>query len=464
MKKLILLIAIVASAFSVFAQDSLYVNKKDGSVGAYAISAIDTISFIRKHPTYVVINGVKWATCNVNTPGCFTTKAEDAGMFYQWNNKVGWPCTGEIGNITATDGSTSWNSSWDGGYTIPTSYDIWATANDPSPAGYHVPTYDQIAKLFNTSYVTSEWISQNGVYGRKFTDKTNGNSIFLPASGSRNSDDGILFNEGLSGSYWSKEVYYAESSLYFSEGGLSYARNYLNYGRSIRSVAENTSKTDTIYINKKDGNITPYAIADVDSLSFNRQHPTVSDYVTINGVRWAKYNVNTPGTFTSSPEICGYFYQWNTKVGWPSTGNIGAISATDGSTTWNNLWAGGYSPRSNTDKWMLENNPCPEGWRVPTYSEIQSLLDYTNVSRTWTIQNAIPGYKFTDIASGNSIFIPVSGLRSYDGSLVNGTHGFCWSNAAYDKCFIFCLSFYNGVASVDYADNPLALPIRPVVK
>ena len=38
----------------------------------------------------VVINGVRWATCNVDAPGNFAANPEDAGMFYQWNRKVGW--------------------------------------------------------------------------------------------------------------------------------------------------------------------------------------------------------------------------------------------------------------------------------------------------------------------------------------------------------------------------------------
>ena len=37
----------------------------------------------------VVINGVRWATRNVDKPGTFAANPEDAGMLYQWNRKVG---------------------------------------------------------------------------------------------------------------------------------------------------------------------------------------------------------------------------------------------------------------------------------------------------------------------------------------------------------------------------------------
>jgi len=39
--------------------------------------------------TGVVINGVTWATRNVDAPGTFVANTKDAGMFYQWNSKVG---------------------------------------------------------------------------------------------------------------------------------------------------------------------------------------------------------------------------------------------------------------------------------------------------------------------------------------------------------------------------------------
>ena len=35
----------------------------------------------------------------------------------------------------------------------------------------------------------------------------------------------------------------------------------------------------------------------------------------INGVCWAKSNVDKPGTFASTPEAYGMYYQWNRKKG-----------------------------------------------------------------------------------------------------------------------------------------------------
>lgn len=192
-----------------------------------------------KTDTGVIINGVTWATRNVATPGTFVSSAEDYGYFYQWNSKVGWPATGAIGNITASDGSTTWNSRWSG-CTTPSSSDTWTSTNDPSPSGWRVPTYAEIKTLFDTTKVTRTWTTKNGVKGEKFTDKTTGNFIFLPASGYRDYCDGMLGFVGLSGYYWGSTAYDAISTYALDFGGN--LAGWYNYGRangqSVRPVAE----------------------------------------------------------------------------------------------------------------------------------------------------------------------------------------------------------------------------------
>ena len=179
----------------------------------------------------VVINGVRWATHNVAAPGTFAKNPEDAGLFYQWNSKVGWLATGEV---------TGWNSSWKGGYTTPSATDTWITANDPSPAGCRVPTDTEIQSLANTTKVSSIWTTQNGVNGQKFTDKTNGNSIFLPASGFRYYDDGPLYGAGSDGYYWGSTAYGASGAyyLYFGSGDAAWGYDGRASGFTVRSVSE----------------------------------------------------------------------------------------------------------------------------------------------------------------------------------------------------------------------------------
>jgi len=139
----------------------------------------------------VVINGVKWATRNVAAPGRFTAKIEDFGMFYQWNREKAWPATG---NVTDWDASSLTSTQWE-------------IVNDPSPFGWRVPTSDEIETLFDSDKVSNVWTTKNGVSGRKFTDKTSGNSIFFPAAGYRFGSDGMLIGVGSYGGYWSGMQY-----------------------------------------------------------------------------------------------------------------------------------------------------------------------------------------------------------------------------------------------------------------
>ena len=142
-------------------------------------------------PIGVVINGVRWATCNVDNPGTFAANPESAGKFYQWNRKKAWATTGKT------------VSGW-GNYTP--SGNSWTKANDPSPAGWRVPTSDEFDSLWDETKVKNERITSNGIFGIKFTDKATGNSIFLPAAGYRNYSGRVVHYDGSYGYYWSSTV------------------------------------------------------------------------------------------------------------------------------------------------------------------------------------------------------------------------------------------------------------------
>ena len=176
----------------------------------------------------IIINGIKWATRNVATPGKFAANSEDAGEYYQWNK-----------------GTTDFLFNDDYYDSVYADAASWLSANDPCPAGWRVPTLEEIEKLLDEDKVSNEWITVNGINGRKFTDKTTGNSIFLPAAGYRDDLGGKLYDVGDSGVYWGSTQYdsddYNAYSLYFVSdsdlaSGLDW--NYKCLGRSIRPVAE----------------------------------------------------------------------------------------------------------------------------------------------------------------------------------------------------------------------------------
>jgi len=199
-----------------------------GKVQSFALEKKEDTCESFDNPDGVVINGVRWATRNVGTPGAFASSPCDPGMFYQWNCRTGWPA---IGSITGWDNRN------------PTG-DTWAKANDPSPTGWRVPTLAEIQKLLDTNNVTNEWIDKNGLTGMKFIDKVTGNTLFLPIVNYRFYDNGDFCNSlNVGNMYWSSTAKDALNAyyLYFCYTNVCYTeiqRSYRSYGLSIRPVAE----------------------------------------------------------------------------------------------------------------------------------------------------------------------------------------------------------------------------------
>jgi len=331
-------------------------------------------TFTLSNENGILINGVRWATCNVDAPGTFVSNPKDAGMFYQWNRKVGWSSTDPLVN---SNGGTTWDSS------IPTG-NKWEKVNDPCPTGWCVPTISELKSIVDSTFVTTTWTIENGVNGRRCTDKSTGQSIFLPAAGSRNPYS-TLELQGVCGFYWSStcEILGTTNAdiLSFSNGGMNTGFIMRHLGNSVRCVK----------------------IEDI------------GDDVLINGVRWATRNIDMPGTFATKPESFGMFYQWNRKVGWSSTD---PLVNSNGGTTWNSSF-----PTGNT--WESVNDPCPSGYRVPSISELSKLLE---VSSVWEQKNGVYGRTFG--SGGNTIFLPAVGIRYYvNGELgYQGLDGYYWSN------------------------------------
>lgn len=141
------------------------------------------------------------------------------------------------------------------------------------------------------------------------------------------------------------------------------------------------------------------------------------DEVLVNGQVWSTKNVGEPGTFVDEVDQIGMYYQFNRKTGWPSVG----IEAPEG-------WDFDYK-NDGTD-WTKENDPCPEGWRVPTTAEMSALW---NIGATW-VTAAQTGYSTDGIIVGISaekaatatketlkslggLFLPKSGWRNEAGTL-----------------------------------------------
>ncbi|MDR0872112.1 MAG: fibrobacter succinogenes major paralogous domain-containing protein [Prevotellaceae bacterium] len=238
MKKIILIIALATAAINLFSQEErMYIMKDGVLIYQKAVSDIDSILFHNPgigeaSPTTdpgVVINGVRWATRNVDAFGTFADTPESYGKFYQWNRNRAWSATDPAAGVAVSD--------WDA--TTPEGAE-WTEANDPSPVGWRIPTTEEQRTLLDTEKVTNEWTTQNGVNGRKFTDITSGLSVFFPAAGLRDYSNGTLgSNAGNYGRYWSSTQRNSDyaNTLYFANNFADLGGNlYRSSGLPVRVV------------------------------------------------------------------------------------------------------------------------------------------------------------------------------------------------------------------------------------
>ena len=104
---------------------------------------------------------------------------------------------------------------------------------------WRMPTKEDFDELLKGT--TNEWIEDykgTGVSGRKFTSKTNGNSIFIPAAG--HCSNGSVSGVGYYGYVWSSSLSASDPSnawlLYFNSGHCYVNGNRRYVGRSVRGV------------------------------------------------------------------------------------------------------------------------------------------------------------------------------------------------------------------------------------
>lgn len=239
MKKLILFASALCMSVCAMAQSEFYVYKKDGSSVQFTIADVDSISFTA--PATGTENGhewvdlglsVKWATCNVGA-----TKPEEYGNYYAW---------GETKTKTAYDWSTYFDTT-DGGSTFTkyttdgkTVLDLEDDAARANWGGaWRMPTDAEWTELLENC--TRTWTNDyngTGVAGRIVTSKINGNSIFLPAAGSRN--DESLGDAGYYGRYWSSSLFtvFPDEAwfVFFSSDYVDRDFFYRLHGLSVRPV------------------------------------------------------------------------------------------------------------------------------------------------------------------------------------------------------------------------------------
>ena len=154
-------------------------------------------------------------------------------------------------------------------------------------------------------------------------------------------------------------------------------------------------------------------------------------------VKWANMNVGANkdsgfGSYFAWGEIKPKdYYSWDTYV-W-SKGNTQFLlkySVADGKTQ---LVPSDDAARAN---WG-------DDWRMPTVDEYEELLDPDECQWDWTMKDGVNGYKVTGKKTGNSIFLPITGFRFYEGVQFRAIKGIYWTSTVYTGNPIksWCLEF-----------------------
>ena len=379
--------------------------------------------------TYVDLglpSGLLWATCNLgaNIP-------EEYGDYFAWGetqpkDNFSWTnyqyCMGSFNTLTkyCNNPDIGYNGFTDDLTTLLPEDDA-ATANWGDE--WRMPTEGEWQELYENTTVT--WTTRNGVRGRLFT-ATNGNSIFMPASGYCN--ESAPEAAGIIGDYWtsSLDTDYPSGALSFFFNSSNYYISFCNrlYGRNVRAVrpSQNHAYVD---LGLPSGLLWATCNVGADNPEDYGDYFAWGETTTKGTYDWSNYQYNNGGYedglgnfFPNLTKYCN-----NPDIGYNGfTDNLTTLLPEDDAVTAN--WGG--------------------NWRMPTQAEFQELLDNTTV--TWTTQNGVNGRLFT-AANGNSLFLPAAGCRFHSSSYWAGSCGYYWSSSLYTDyprdAWLLCFESYD---------------------
>ena len=352
-------------------------------------------------------SGTLWATTNVGAES-----SEEYGDYFAWGetepksvyywSTYKW-CQGSFDTMTKYCTSSSYGTVDYKKELLPK--DDAATVNWGSE--WQMPSKEQCEELFNSDYTTTTWTTENGVYGRKITSKSNGNTIFLPATGER--EDASLNHVGSLGSYWSRSLRsgnYVENSdcgyALFFDSGKVYPNSGTSrcFGLSVRPVRKQEPKHEYV---------------DLDLPS---------------GTLWATTNVGA-----ISPEDYGDYFAWGettTKSDYSQSTYKWCNGSYDTMTKYCQRSDYGYNGFTDTLTELLPEDDAATAiwgseWQMPSHDQLEEL--YYNTTLEWTTQNGVYGRKVTSKSNGKSIFLPATGYRIDTSLYSDGKIGEYWARS-----------------------------------
>lgn len=523
MKKKALIMAlllVVAGVQSALAQ-RVVIHFSDNHKVRYSLAKIDSISFeelVVGDYDYVDLglpSGTLWADHNVGADN-----PEENGSYFAWgetepkevytwdNYKFGmYPSItkycihsehGTVDNITELEpeddaASVNWGSGW------------------------QIPSEAQMEELLGGRCTIMEYITQNGVVGFKVTSKFNGNSIFLPAAGYYNYyDDTSLQYAGTLGFYWSRSLFSSSSTIainrYFTPGSTSAFSTYpsRSCGMSVRPVCVQEDPYDDWPVTQITVQKQLYVSGERDVILFPGETEQLAaavypNYAKNKTVTWESSDesiatVSNEGLVTAiAPGTCSIIARATdgsgvtgecevtvidphpyVDLGLPSgtlwaTTNVGAESPDQfgdyfawGETSQKTNYS--YDSYTSIDVAELPANKDAatvnwgELWQMPCREQIQELVDEEGlyVTKQWTTQNGVNGWKITSKSNGNSIFLPAAGLFRDEAITGKGERGGYWGRTLDMDGYAWCIYFNTGYCGYNSMSGATGMAVRPV--
>ena len=150
-------------------------------------------------------SGLLWCEHNVGA-----SRPEEVGLYFSWGNVEGH-AEGSGYNFDQTTYDATDGAALTGDISVGDQNDM---AHHNMGGQWRLPRRTEFQELYDNC--DSEWIAQDGMNGRRFTSRANGNSIFFPAAGGY--DGTTLYGRGSYGNHWSSSYYSAALACYLLFG------------------------------------------------------------------------------------------------------------------------------------------------------------------------------------------------------------------------------------------------------
>ena len=190
------------------------------------------------------------------------------------------------------------------------------------------------------------------------------------------------------------------------------------------------------------------------------------------GTLWATCNIGA-----ENPEDYGDYFAWGETTGYNSdkpTFNWSTYTLCNGSyyTMKKYCTSGSHGTVDNKTELDLEDDAAyinwGSEWRMPTYDQLEELLNSSYTTTTWTTLNGVNGIMISKKSDSNVyIFLPAAGVRS-DSSLYDaGSYGDYWSRSLYTEGSdaiksAYCLFLSTGNIITPSRDRYYGQSVRPV--